>query len=216
MALTKCKECSHEVSTEAKICPNCGAKVKKPVGLGGWILIAILGFIVYQCTTSLDKVNTSPNATANSGSSAGEPTRPLGWTYREDHDKLTSKTIRFAFAKSTNTFDLKFPYQGGTRGTITIRQHPRYGRNIIFSVNKGQILCTSYDGCTVTVRFDQRPLIRVHADGPSDHDSTTLFLSGYDSLLTNIRKSKKMTVEVEFSQQGIHPFEFDVANLNWK
>jgi len=28
MALIKCKECGHDVSTEAKSCPNCGAKVK--------------------------------------------------------------------------------------------------------------------------------------------------------------------------------------------
>jgi zinc ribbon protein len=32
MALTKCKECSHEVSTEAKTCPNCGAKVAQNIG----------------------------------------------------------------------------------------------------------------------------------------------------------------------------------------
>lgn len=30
MALMKCHECGYEVSSEAKACPKCGAKVKKP------------------------------------------------------------------------------------------------------------------------------------------------------------------------------------------
>jgi len=29
MALIKCKECGHEVSTSAKACSNCGAPLKK-------------------------------------------------------------------------------------------------------------------------------------------------------------------------------------------
>jgi zinc ribbon protein len=30
MALTKCLECGHEVSTSATVCPNCGAPIKTP------------------------------------------------------------------------------------------------------------------------------------------------------------------------------------------
>src|SRR5205823_14002602 len=30
MALTKCLECGHEVSTSATVCPNCGAPTKTP------------------------------------------------------------------------------------------------------------------------------------------------------------------------------------------
>jgi len=48
MSLVKCTECGHEISTEAKRCPNCGAKnkvYKSPIGK--LILLGILGFIVY-------------------------------------------------------------------------------------------------------------------------------------------------------------------------
>ena len=54
MALTKCRECGHDVSTEAASCPQCGAKPKKEsriaplflvlVGLVG--LLSILGWFV--------------------------------------------------------------------------------------------------------------------------------------------------------------------------
>lgn len=44
MALQKCHECSAQVSDNAKACPQCGAKIKKPtsrwvIGLAGLIVI---------------------------------------------------------------------------------------------------------------------------------------------------------------------------------
>ena len=46
MALTKCHECGHEVSTQAKACPTCGAPVKKPSGARlGLFLLAVLGVL---------------------------------------------------------------------------------------------------------------------------------------------------------------------------
>jgi hypothetical protein len=44
MALTKCHECGHDVSTQAKACPTCGAQAKKPSGARlGLFLLAVLG-----------------------------------------------------------------------------------------------------------------------------------------------------------------------------
>lgn len=46
MALTKCKECGHDVSTSAKTCPNCGApRVKKTGTLLVLFLILVLVFV---------------------------------------------------------------------------------------------------------------------------------------------------------------------------
>jgi hypothetical protein len=41
MALIKCRECKNEVSTSAKTCPKCGAKVKKPHSVIGGIFAVI-------------------------------------------------------------------------------------------------------------------------------------------------------------------------------
>ena len=46
MAITKCKECGGELSTEANTCPKCGAKVKRPSGCLKVIVIIFLGFVV--------------------------------------------------------------------------------------------------------------------------------------------------------------------------
>jgi Family of unknown function (DUF6030) len=46
MALAKCEECGHEVSTQAKACPGCGAPVKAPSGTRlGLFLLAVMGVL---------------------------------------------------------------------------------------------------------------------------------------------------------------------------
>lgn len=47
MALTKCKECGHDVSTSAKTCPNCGAPlVNRTSRLAIVLLILLFVFVV--------------------------------------------------------------------------------------------------------------------------------------------------------------------------
>jgi hypothetical protein len=47
MALAKCLECGHDVSTRAKACPSCGAPVQKPSGVRlGLPLVAVIGICV--------------------------------------------------------------------------------------------------------------------------------------------------------------------------
>lgn len=42
MALIECKECGKQISDEAKRCPSCGAKVKKPASFVWWIVGAMV------------------------------------------------------------------------------------------------------------------------------------------------------------------------------
>ncbi len=42
MALTKCKECGHEISKSASACPSCGAKIKR-TSIFTFVLLIILG-----------------------------------------------------------------------------------------------------------------------------------------------------------------------------
>ena len=41
MALRKCRECGHQVSTSASACPNCGARLPKRTSIFTWIVLAI-------------------------------------------------------------------------------------------------------------------------------------------------------------------------------
>lgn len=49
--LIKCKSCSHELSSRAKACPNCGDPVKSPdISKGGcsWLIIIGLGVVAWN------------------------------------------------------------------------------------------------------------------------------------------------------------------------
>jgi hypothetical protein len=46
MPLITCKECGNEVSSEAKACPKCGARVKRRSLAWLWVLIVPLGIFV--------------------------------------------------------------------------------------------------------------------------------------------------------------------------
>ena len=45
MALVKCKECGHDVSSQARVCPQCGKRLKEN-GCGTAILMVITFFVV--------------------------------------------------------------------------------------------------------------------------------------------------------------------------
>lgn len=57
MALITCHECKQQISSEAKACPQCGAKPKKGIGLGTIVLVGIVGWIAYQCTAASNEMS---------------------------------------------------------------------------------------------------------------------------------------------------------------
>ena len=64
MALTTCRECGKQVSTEAKTCPNCGvaAPVKSGISLGAAAAVALLGAAVIAWNIRLSDPPSTPVA----------------------------------------------------------------------------------------------------------------------------------------------------------
>ncbi|RCX32095.1 hypothetical protein [Thioalbus denitrificans] len=138
----------------------------------------------------------------------------LKWSYFDREDKMGRGTIKSAVVKSLNEINLKFPYQGAQRATLLLRKHPEYGKDVILSVENGQLLC-EYDGCELTVRFGEGKPVKYSAAEPADFDPTTLFIRNHDRFVANTKKVDKVAVEVQFFQQGNRVFEFDVSGLQW-
>jgi len=74
MALVKCKECGKDVSTKAAACPNCGAKVKKPSGLGTTVIVILVSVVVMVIVFGNEDPGKANNATQ---ASAATPAKPL-------------------------------------------------------------------------------------------------------------------------------------------
>lgn len=226
MAMTSCKECGRELSTKAEACPNCGARRPRTSGCAifalGCILLLVLGSILGQC--SAPSVHSPPAATPAKPTVASPSTTAVvpppapqpgsQWVYRTDEDDMGKGTTHFAWVKSTNTVEFEFPYGKPQHAELTLRSHPRHGKDVLFQIERGQLLCRSYEPCNVLVRFDDREAQRFSALGPSDGSSEVLFIQNYSRFVGALQKAKVVRIAAEVYQQGAPVFEFDVSGFD--
>lgn len=143
-------------------------------------------------------------------------TAAIAWSYDVKTDKMTSKQTSFAYLQSKNSLNLGFPYQGRNMGSLTVRQHPQHGLDVIFSVEKGQLICSSYSGCDLLVRFDDKPPTRFAGTEPASNDHETIFVNNAKRFIAEAKKAKKILVQVEMYKAGGQILEFEVSSpLVW-
>lgn len=135
------------------------------------------------------------------------------WNYTRNTDPMTSQVTRYATVQSTNTHDLGFPYAGPQRATLMVRRHPRHGSDILFSIERGQLLCSSYGDCPVRLRFDETAARTLKGNDPSDHSSETIFIPGYKDFVSRLSRSRKLLIEANVYQRGAPVWEFDVEGF---
>lgn len=135
------------------------------------------------------------------------------WNYVKNEDGMSGKQSSQATVHSTNLFELDFPYQGPQRARLTVRRHPRWGSDVIFSIERGQVLCSSYR-CPVRVRFDDGSPRTLAGNEPSDHSSEVVFIPGYGDFVARMAKAKKVRIEVDIHKQGPLVAEFNVEGFD--
>lgn len=137
------------------------------------------------------------------------------WEYNESEDEMRGATSYFASNESINTVELQFPYQGGTRLNILLRDNAKHGKDIMFIVNKGQIFC-GYQDCHVNIKFDDGEVQRYETTEAEAGSSEVLFLTNnIGGFVKKLKNSKTVTVEVNFYNHGAEQFKFDVYGLEW-
>lgn len=134
------------------------------------------------------------------------------WMYAESEDPMSSKTSRTASVISANRFEFGFPYGGPQNARLTLRRHPRWGNDVVLVIERGQILCSSYE-CPVRIRFDDDPPKTFTGTEPADNSSETVFIPGFNAFEARLKKAKKLLVEVNIFQQGTLQAEFDVEGF---
>jgi hypothetical protein len=131
------------------------------------------------------------------------------WDYSTDVDKMTGKQSSTASITATKQLSLGFPYNGSNYGFLTIRKHPQHGLDVIVTISKGQILCPSYNGCTVKVRFGEGQPINFSAAGPADNSSNTVFLRNAQKFIEQAKKNSSIKIQLNIYQAGGEVLEFD-------
>lgn len=135
------------------------------------------------------------------------------WSYDSQEEGMTGKSVRNARVTSTNAINLDFPYAGAQRATLTLRRHPRWGNDVMLSIEQGQILCHTYGDCDVRVRFDDGKLLSYNGTPPADNSSEYVFIPAFGTFTKQLPKAKVAKVEIQIYQAGNQVFEFDVSGF---
>jgi hypothetical protein len=188
-----------------------------------WIIIVIIlgAFVINTIRnisandSTIESQKSFVDSMVNADNSSPVNTPSSTWSYRTDSDKMDGSKSFFAQLYSTNQLEFAFPYNGGSSGVITIRK--RNGKNeVILDITKGQFLDNISDDRYVRMKFDSQKLFSVSYSGTTDYRSTEIFLNSPSLIISKLKKSKKLLLDIEFYEAGRQQFEFDVANLVWE
>ncbi len=149
---------------------------------------------------------------------------PLGalaqWTYAKVPDEMRKSTSIRARLVSQNSHQLTFPHQGGSTLSIIVWKHPDQGgvtdlHDLGLFLNKGQLMCSTVDGCSISVRVGDDEIESYDAEGTDD--SGLIWVSSKDvtRFLTSMNAGKRMIIEVPIFRHGDRQFRFSLAPLRW-
>ena len=212
MALRPCKECKAEISNSAKVCPHCGKK--QGTSKWVWVLVVVCGLMVLSYIGHLSDNSPAGGAASNLGASATPTQTQPVWEYSAETDKMGRGTTKYASLKSVNEVSFDFPYNGGSRGILMLRNSPKYGRDAVLEITKGQFLC-NLDDCPVNMKVDNGHPLHLHGSEAADGSSNVIFLP-YSTVLRDARRAKVLRFEANFYQEGSRVLEFHTRGLEVK
>lgn len=160
-----------------------------------------------------EKSEKKADTKANAAGAQAEPEKKSKWVYDEFKDPMTSGTTKTARITSENKIELDFPYQGGTYAEIMLRKDPREGTDMMLSISKGQIVCHSFMGCKIAVRFDEKKAIKFRVNEPADQSNDMIFLVPGKKFVAAARGAKRVVIEVPIYDAGSPVFEFEIEGL---
>jgi hypothetical protein len=128
-------------------------------------------------------------AASNLGASATPTQTQPVWEYSAETDKMGRGTTKYASLKSVNEVSFDFPYNGGSRGILMLRNSPKYGRDAVLEITKGS--------------------------EAADGSSNVIFLP-YSTVLRDARRAKVLRFEANFYQEGSRVLEFHTRGLEVK
>ena len=138
-----------------------------------------------------------------------EAERGKQWNYNSYEDDMSGKQVATASVSSSNSFEFDFPYQGEQKARLTLRRHPRWGNDVIFAIEKGQLLCHTYN-CAIRVPFDDAPAQTFTGTEPEDNSSEVVFIPAYGTFARKLPQARRVRIEAAVYQQGTLVADFDV------
>lgn len=159
--------------------------------------------------------DTDDTKTTTSTETPKEQEKPKpNWIYTEDEDKMTGDKQFFATAVSTNEVKFKFPYDGGSKFYLIIRNLNKTNE-VLLKVSKGQFMTSILGSEHCRIKFDDGQSMDVKYTSPADASTDIIFLDEPAKLIKNLKTAKKVMIESPFYNDGRQIAEFNVEGLEW-
>jgi hypothetical protein len=184
-------------------------------------LFIMLGAAVGGSVAYLENRIARPTVTAKSVVAPEVKETPIiveskpNWSYGENSDKMTGEVTKWAMTDSTNKVNMKFPYNGGSEGTIVV-----FTDGVKIHLSKGQVMCSNYSGCSIKVKFDNEQPEYYNAVGPSNGQSNYVFLgsdygnsNGARKFVNKLKTANNVMISIEMYQEHSPVWEFNVNGL---
>ena len=137
------------------------------------------------------------------------------WRYDTYTDDASGKSGSRAILRSENTVTLSWPYDDPQKGTIVIRQHPRWGFDAIFKIESGQIVSQgSWDSNQITIRFDGGGVETWYYNKAQDGSSDVVFLRNAEAFEKRLKRSKIIYITPTLYGSGQRTFRFKVKGYD--
>ena len=140
------------------------------------------------------------------------------WDFTIVKDEIYDTNNIWAEIKSDNYISQRFPYEGYTYATISVRYMKKYGYDVIIVISKGQIHGSRFNGDNyITARFDEGAPKKYYFNEAADGSSDRVFLSNKSDFIKRCKQAKDIKIDIPIFQAGRPLFTFHVDEpLVWR
>ncbi len=142
--MTTCRTCGKEMAKAAKVCPNCGAKNKKPFFTKPWFIAIVVVFIIGAIASGGKSGSTNTNKVANKANSDASEVKD---TVAESTD---ASEVKDTVAESTDASEVKDTVAESTAPTV---EYTSYTVDDLMAQLEGNALKASNDHKGENVRI---------------------------------------------------------------
>lgn len=181
------------------------------IAFGGLILIGIILPDTEIDETSQDSQQVLSTEKAEQEEKQEEP-KP-SWEYSESVDEMDNSTTYYAITMSTNEVEFDFPYDGGSKFQLMVRNMD--GKNeVLVAVSKGQF-ASSYSNNNIRVKFDDAEPVNYSYSQSTSGESDLIFINNSSSFIKKLKIAKSVWIEATFFNEGNQIMKFDTDGLTW-
>jgi hypothetical protein len=127
------------------------------------------------------------------------------WSYQESPAGKGKQYHVSIYAKGGPTAE------GPQRVTLFIRQHPEWGQSTYLMRDESGFRCAA--DCALTLRFDGGKAERWAATIPPTGEPA-IFIDKNEALVARLSKSKTLSIDTEWKDQGKRTLEFEIGGLD--